>query len=159
MAEVKTISVGGFALPVSEDAMKEMGEAVHNISLAPIVFSFEYCRIKFRCTCNESAQGQPKLTLYGRLGGVPFTAESTIGRLAALTVVKAANRDLNGMIGLEDGTIILNHQIAIPSPVTATSLISAIVTTLARATPYISLLFEIIGAPKSKSTLPPLSHP
>jgi hypothetical protein len=83
--------------------------------------------------------------------------------LAAVSLVKVANRDLKGMINVVDGSIILKHQKDIPSPVTATSLITAIVTTLTTAMPYISLLFEIIGQPKANlpplASPPPLSHP
>ena len=162
MTSAKTFSIGGFTLPVSNNALKEMGDAVHNFSLEPIVFNFVFRGIRFRCACKESEAGA-RVEIAGQLGAIPFTAQSSYGRLAALSLVKAAHRDLKGMINVMDGTIILKHHKDITSPVTATSLITAIVTTLTTAMPYISLLFEIIGQPKTKlpplTDPPPLSHP
>jgi len=159
MTTAKTINVGGFNLPLSDGAIKDLSESLHDITLEPIVFTFEYRQIKFRCTCDDDEQGKAKLGLFAKLGRIPFTAETPYGRMAALTIAKAANRDLKGIIGVNDGAIILNDIKTIPTPVTATGLISAIVVAIGSVMPYVSLLFEIIGPPLPKTALPPLPHP
>ena len=143
---VKSIKIGKYTLPLGDQTLDGVDAKFHDISLEPIEFSFEYQRVRFKCSCfNARAGSPPTFTLTAILGSIPFTAQSALARRAALMIVKAANSDLNGTIRLVKGKIVFGHVSPIETPVSSTILVTAIVTAIARIKPYLTFLAEVTG--------------
>ena len=141
----KTIKIGKYTLPLRA-SLEGFEAEVHDLSLEPIEFHFEYLRFKFKCTCFDINPGSPPIfTLTSDLGAVPFTAQSPYARYAVLTIVKSALAHLNGTVRMVDGRIAFAAFHPIESPVTSTSLVSAIANALVKVKPYLELLAEING--------------
>ena len=153
MPQSETIKIGGFSLPITADSLKDL-KGGQTVTLEPIVFNFEFRHIKFKCTCDDDAMGDPIFCLSGRLGAIPFTAESPYARMAAITIANAAERHLDGAIQIANGHITVTLKKKIASPVTATSLVSSIVVTLTKLAPYLSLLGEIVRPPNAGKPTP-----
>lgn len=154
----KIIKIGKYQLPLTSDHLDQMDGQFHDIRLDPISFFFEYRRIKFKCSCHhKTSDGLPILTLAAKLGAIPFTAQSALGRRAALTIVKAAHAHLKGAITLHKDIIVFKHSQPVETPVTSTILVSGIVTSIHQLDPYLNLLGEVIGLPRR--TPPPTSPP
>ena len=144
--EARTLRIGKYTLPLSGDSLEGLEGEVHDLSLEPIEFYFEYLKFKFKCTCFDTNPGSPPIfTLTSNMGPVPFTAQSPVARHAALTIVKAANTHLNGAVRLVEGNMVFGTFSPIESQVTSTILVTAIVTAIHRIKPYLELLREVLG--------------
>ena len=144
--KAKTIRIGKYTLPLNDDSLDGLAGEVHDLSLEPIEFSFQYLKFKFKCTCFDTNPGSPPIfTLTSNLCGIPFTAQSPTARHASLMIVKAANAHLNGAIRLVEGNVVFGTFSQIESPVTSTILVTAIATSLAKIKPYLELLREVLG--------------
>ena len=157
MSVASTINIGGYTLPVGLESLRQVEDSVGQSPFSPIAFTFDFRGIKFRCTCTEVAPNELLFSLSGRLGPLPFTAESPYARMAAQTIVQSAGRHLNGAINVADGHVVVAMKSDLHPPINATTLVSTIITVLSKITPYISLLTEIGCTPRRSSL--PRSHP
>ena len=142
----KTVRIGKYTLPVHADVVEDPNVEVHDVSLEPIEFYFDYLRFKFKCTCfNMVPDTPPVFTLTSNLCAIPVAAESSHARYAVLKVVKEANLFLNGAVRLVDGDVAFAAFHPVESPVTSTILVTAIAKALAPAKPYLQLLADVGG--------------
>lgn len=83
------------------------------------------------------------LDLSARLGPIPFSAESLAQRQALSSALKAVNADLGPVLSAQQGHIALATRLALPVPVTAVGLLSALAQFFLRLRPYLDLMAMI----------------
>jgi hypothetical protein len=143
MSEPKHLTFGGRSLPI--DLVGAEADSLGR-ALSPAQFDFTYRQIRFACRCDETA-GQPHLKLVGDVGPLPFSAESPTARAAIQAIVDSANATLGPVFRLTNGRVLLGGEGDLPSPVTATDLISAVVRFVLPARPYLELIAEVVRPP------------
>lgn len=147
MKQQPVITLGGISVPLGTTAADMVDQVTTQVKLAPIRFSFDYRQVRFTCNCDDRDDGTIVVRLVGRLGIVPFTAESSLARTAVMTIAESARRDLNGAVSIIDGHVAAHFQSVLPKPIAATSIISAVAVFLLKLNPYLSLLGDVIELP------------
>lgn len=112
-------------------------------------FTFSYHAILFKGRY-EAVEGGAGLWLEAVLGPVPFSAESPVGRAALLAVVAAADRHLGGALQIRAGRIVVERAETVVPPLSAVSLVVAIVRALAPVKPYLDLVATYVAPPGEK---------
>lgn len=144
MAEVKKLSLGGFALPLDI-------ESLENLPVPPggiIQFDFSYRDIRFTCRYQEDdGGGGGTLRLAGDVGPLPFTAESPAARAGLGQIVIEANDVLGPTFRFSQGRILLLAGEPVAPPLTATHVVSAAAATLIPAAPYLDLIAVYVRPP------------
>lgn len=147
MEQQAVFTIGGIALPLGLTAAEMVDQVTNQVKLSPIHFSFNYRQVGFTCTCEDQSDGTVLVALAGRLGVVPFTAESNAARRAVTTIADYAHRDLKGCVSVRNGYVTAHYQTVLQKPISATSIISSLIVFLVSLNPYIALLGEVIDLP------------
>lgn len=147
MEQQAVFTIGGIALPLGLSAAEMVDQVTTQVKLSPIHFSFNYRQVGFTCNCEDLADGTVQVNLEGRMGVVPFTAESTAARRAVMTIAEYAQRDLKGFVSVSNGYVMAHYRTVLQKPISATSIISSLIVFLVSLNPYIALLGEVIELP------------
>lgn len=148
MSNTNAFTLAGMALPLDIDAVLEEAEtAPLTLKDGPVAFDFGFRFVRFGGRLEQ--QGEcTGLRLVGDLGPLPFSAESPAARAGLTRIVEAGNSVLGaGTFRIAQGRILLGGAMAIPSPPTAVSLVSAITRFLVPATPYMELIAMYVRPP------------
>jgi hypothetical protein len=154
MSESKHIIIGGQPLPIDINAVLDSEAQHRDIGLAPAQFDFSYDSIHFACRCErrgEADGGGALFKLVGDVGPHPFTAESTAARNAVQAIIDRTNIHLGPIFRLSQGRVLVGTEQRLSVPVTATDLVSTIVTFLLPLRPYFALMAEVIRPPLQSS--------
>lgn len=89
-----------------------------------------------------------ELSLQGKLGPMPFSAESAVARAQLQAVLDAANQHLGQTFRVIDGWIWLDGHQPIPGPVSAASLVAAIVMFLLPRKAYLQTIELFLHPPR-----------
>ena len=146
MSEPKVLIIGGQSLPIDLGSFVEAEGNALGLSLAPVQFDFNYRDIRFACRCESHGESAP-LKLVGDVGPMPFSAESAGSRSALRTIVDAANEALGPTFKVAQGRLLIGTERELSPPITATALIGAIASFLLPASPYLTLIAEVVRPP------------
>jgi len=102
-------------------------------------FHFRYRGISFSVHFKDDGV-KASLDLSAWLGKFPFSAESAEQRQALNAIVRGANQSLGPLLSVQRGKIGLRHDLALPMPVTAVGMISALSAFLVPLKPYLDLI-------------------
>lgn len=112
-------------------------------------FTFSYHGILFKSRY-EAVDGGARLSLEAVLGPVPFSAESPAGRPALLAIAAAADHHLDGALRIRAGQIVIEREETVVPPLSAVSLVEAIVRSLVPVKPYLDLVATYVAPPGEK---------
>lgn len=140
---VQLVADAVLPLEVGTVAMGDDGHISHSSADRALHFRFTACGIDFE---GEIADQNAPLRIRANLGKLPYTAESPDGRRLARSVLAATDRLRHGHILLSDGQdMILQGELALPSPRTPVSVIATASALVLEFRPYISLLAEAVA--------------
>ncbi len=144
MAETKLLTLGGISLPLDIEAMESLpvpGGKIH--------FDFVYRDIPFTANYDETGDSAV-MQLAGIVGPLPFTAESPPARSGLSLIVAEANDVLGGGFAVDGGRIVLQGELPIIRPVTATKVIAAAAAMLLPAAPYLDMIATYVRPPQEE---------
>jgi len=114
-------------------------------------FRFEQWGIPIEATAWREPQGALRVRIEGSLGPLPYTVEGPERRRRVLEILSAARLTEKPVLLLsKDQQIVLCDETVVQEPVTQVSLLSAIVSLVIDAHPFLELLGEVLApAPKA----------
>jgi hypothetical protein len=149
MSNTKTFSLGGQELPIDLQAVlgSDDGKPL-SIGNGNVQFDFGFRGVRMAGDLTQTAE-QASLKLVGDLGPMPFSGESRAARAGLTRIVEAANDHLGpGYFKVVHGRILMGaDHIAVPAPVTATGLITAVARLLLPLQPYMELVGYYVAPP------------
>lgn len=111
----------------------------------PLRFQFHYRDVPFDAEVGASEDS--RLHLSARLGHLPFTAESPIGRRAISDLIAKAGRFAGGSLGLaEDRGIVLVGSMLPPKPRTPVSIMATVTALILEMRPRLDFVRECLVA-------------
>ena len=138
-----------FMIPTSFADLELTADGPAVQAVAPIAFGFTYAGIAFEALADRSDE-QPKLSVRGQVGTLPFSAEG-VQRRADVKSIIAASREVQACrLSLDQRhEIWLDADIEVETPMTPTSLIAAAAAVIARCKPWLDMLRFYLVPPRA----------
>ena len=128
-----------FMIPTSFADLELTADGPAVQAVAPIAFGFTYAGIAFEAYADRSDE-QPKLSIRGHVGTLPFSAEG-MQRRTDLKSIIAASQETGCRLTLDERQAIwLDADIDVETPMTPTSLIAAAAAVIANCKPWLDML-------------------
>ena len=129
-----------FMIPTSFADLELTADGPAVQAVAPIAFGFTYAGIAFEARADRSDE-QPKLTIRGLVGTLPFSAEGVQRRVDLKSIIAASQEAEICRLTLDGRQEIwLDADIAVQTPMTPTALIAAAAALIARCKPWLDML-------------------
>ena len=136
-----------FMIPTSFADLELTADGPAVQAVAPIAFGFTYAGIAFEAHADRSDE-QPKLSIRGQVGTLPFSAEGVQRRTDLKSIIAASNEMTGCRLTLDQRQEIwLDAAIEVETPITPTALIASAAAAIARCKPWLDMLrFYLVPA-------------
>ncbi len=153
-ATLALVAKSGETFQIGDFEIDENGRLRPRPDGAPIAFGFSYRGVDFMA--NVDTGPAPRISLDAELGKLPYRAEIGERRKLTRRIVNATRNLPRGRISLsESHDMHLTAEMAALTPLTPTSILSALTAILLDFKPYLDLLHEVMLMPSNPSLEPP----